>query len=145
MNREKVITPVTLAATAVFTALVCVATMVFSIYVPATQGFFNIGESIIYLTAILFGPLAGGIAGGVGAAFADLFLGYGYYAPATLIIKGCEGAIVGILKDRSPKFSSKLHWRTFTILLGVIIGILLIWVGTVYYSGEVELTLGSDL
>ncbi len=145
VNRKKTITPLTLAATAIFTALVCAATMILSIYVPATHGFFNIGEGMIFLTAILFGPFAGGIAGGLGSALADLFLGFGYYAPATLFIKGCEGAIVGILKERSPKFRSKLHWRIFTILLGVIFGILLSWVGTTYYSGEVELTLGSSL
>ncbi|UCC28655.1 MAG: ECF transporter S component, partial [Candidatus Bathyarchaeota archaeon] len=56
---------------AVFTSLVFIATVIFSIYVPLTQGFFNIGESMVYATALLFGPLVGGFAGGVGAALAD--------------------------------------------------------------------------
>ena len=77
--------------TIVFTSLVCVATMAFSVYVPHTRGFFNIGETIIYTTALLFGPFIGAFAGGVGSMVADIFLGYPYYAPATLIIKACEG------------------------------------------------------
>lgn len=145
LAKGKLITPLSLAATAVFTAVVCVATMVFSVYVPATQGFFNIGESMVFLSAILFGPFVGGIAGGVGSALADLLLGFWYYAPATFIIKGFEGAIVGALKQKSPNFGSKLHWRIFTIILGFVIGLLLFWIGSAYYSGEIELTLGSNL
>jgi len=106
MTKEKAITPLTLATAAVFTALVCVATMIFSIYVPATEGFFNIGESMIFITAILFGPVAGAFAGGVGSALADILLGFGHYAPGTLIIKACEGAIVGMLRKRNPRFDS---------------------------------------
>ena len=86
-----------LAITAVFTSLVAVATMVFSIYVPSTRGFFNIGETMIFITALLFGPLIGSFAGGVGSMVADILLGYPHYAPATLVIKACEGGIVGFL------------------------------------------------
>jgi len=76
---------------------------------------------------------------------ADLLLGFPHYAPATLIIKACEGAVVGAIKKRNPKVSSRLHWKFFTLILGIIIGFLLGWVGTAYYSGEVELTLGSSI
>jgi len=145
MSKEKAISPFDLAVTAVFTALVCVATMIFSIYVPATHGFFNIGESMVFLSAILFGPFVGGFAGGVGSMLADLLLGYPHYAPATLVVKACEGAVVGALKKRNPKLISKRYWKFFTLVLGVVIGFLLGWVGSTYYSGEVELTLGSSL
>jgi uncharacterized membrane protein len=143
MKGEKAISPVDLALAAVFTALVCVVTIIFSIYVPDTQGFFNIGESMVFLSALLFGPFVGAFAGGIGSMLADLLLGYPHYAPATLIIKACEGAIVGALKKRNPKFSSKLNWKLFTLVAGVVAGFLLGWVGTAYYSGEVELTLGT--
>lgn len=145
MSKERAISPFNLAVTAVFTALVCVATMIFSIYVPATHGFFNIGESMVFLSAILFGPFVGGFAGGVGSMLADLLLGYPHYAPATLVVKACEGAVVGALKKRNPKLISKRYWQFFTLVLGVVIGFLLGWVGLTYYSGEVELTLGSSL
>ena len=143
MTGEKATSPFNLAVTAVFTALVCVVTIIFSIYVPETRGFFNIGESMIFLSALVFGSFVGAFAGGVGSMLADLFLGYPHYAPATLIIKACEGAIVGALSKRNPKFSSRLNWKFFTLGLGVVAGFLLGWVGTAYYSGEVELTLGT--
>lgn len=143
MTGEKANSPFDLAVAAVFTALVCAVTMIFSIYVPATKGFFNIGESMVFLSALLFGSFVGAFAGGVGSMLADLLLGYPHYAPATLIIKACEGAVVGALKKRNPKFSSRLHWKFFTLVLGAVAGFLLGWVGTAYYSGEVELTLGT--
>jgi len=138
----RITSTIQLAITAVFTSLVCVATMVFSIYVPATKGFFNIGETMVYVTALLFGPLIGSFAGGVGSAAADIFLGYSAYAPATLIIKACEGGIVGILSRRRIKFSSKLRWKAFTFVAGLIAGVLLGSIGSIYYSGTVALSLG---
>jgi len=143
MTWKKAMSPFNLTVTAVFTALVCVATIIFSIYIPATEGFFNIGESMVFLSALFFGPFVGAFAGGVGAALADLLLGFPHYAPATIIVKACEGAVVGALKKRNPKFSSRLDWKFFTALLGIIAGLLLGWVGTAYFSGEAELTLGT--
>lgn len=131
-----------LAITAVFSSLVCVATMVFSIYVPSTKGFFNIGETMVYITALLFGPLIGSFAGGVGASIADILLGYPHYAPATLVIKALEGGIVGFLGRKKLKFSSKLQWKAFTFAVGLVAGFLLGYVGSLYYSGTVELYLG---
>ena len=98
---KKVFQPtIQLAILAVFTSLVCAATMIFSIYVPATRGFFNIGETMVYITALLFGPLIGSFAGGFGSMFADILLGYSQFAPGTLIIKACEGGIVGLLGQK---------------------------------------------
>ncbi|MBX5328424.1 ECF transporter S component [Candidatus Bathyarchaeota archaeon A05DMB-5] len=142
MLTEKTISTRSLAVTAVFTALVCVVTILFSIYVPATEGFFNIGESMVFLSALLFGPFVGAFAGGVGSMLADLILGYPHYAPATLIIKACEGAVVGTLKSKNPKFCTKIQWKFLTLALGIVAGFLLGWVGTTRYSGDVELTLG---
>ena len=130
-----------LATSAIFTALVFAATIVFSSYVPQTTGFFNIGEIMVYTTAILFGPLVGAFAGGVGSMFADLFLGYPHFAPATLIVKGFEGAIVGLLSRKKPVLSKK-QWKFFTFVAGLLVGILLAAVGSIYYSGVVEFSIG---
>jgi len=142
MVQRKTTSPFMMAATAVFTAFVCVATIVFSVYVPATEGFFNIGESMVFLSALLFGPAVGAFAGGVGSMLADLLLGYPHYAPATLVIKACEGYVVGVLKRNNPRFTSKSYWKIFTLLLGAVAGVLLASVGAIYYSGQIELTLG---
>jgi len=131
-----------LALLAVSTAAVCVTTMVFSIYVPQTRGFFNVGETMVYATALLFGPLIGSFAGGVGSMLADIFLGYWYYAPATLIIKAAEGGIVGLLGVKKPRFNSKQAWKTFTFGAGLTVGVAVAIVGSVYYSGSANLSLG---
>lgn len=130
-----------LAHTAISTALVAVATIMFSFYVPQTRGFFNIGETMVFATAILFGPMIGSFAGGVGSMLADVLLGYPHYAPATLIIKATEGALVGFLSRKKPNFSPK-SWKAFTFLIGLILGFSSSTIGVIYYTGEVELALG---
>jgi len=97
---------------------------------------------MVYITALLFGPLIGAFAGGVGSMFADLLLGYPQFAPATLIIKACEGGIVGFLGRKRLKFGSKLQWKAFTFAVGLITGVLLGGIGSLYYSGPVEFYLG---
>ena len=86
-----------IALSATFTALVFVATIIFYMAIFATNGFFNLGESMVYLSALVGGPIVGLIAGGLGSALADMALGYGVYAPATLILKGSEGFVAGYL------------------------------------------------
>lgn len=135
-------TPLRLALAAVCTSLVCVATIIFSIYVPSTEGFFNVGETMIYVTALFLGPATGAFAGGAGAGLADLLLGYWYYAPATLVIKACEGGVVGFLGWRRPTFRSRMLWKGFTFVIGLVIGTSLGIIGSMYYSGQVELTIG---
>lgn len=142
MARKKIASPFTVAATTIFTAFVCVATIIFSVYVPSTEGFFNIGESMVFLSALLFGPYVSAFSGGVGSMLADLILGYPHYAPATLVIKACEGFVVGFLVRHNPRLRSRMQWKAFTVLLGVLIGFLLAAVGSTYYRGEIELTLG---
>ncbi|MEM3616447.1 MAG: ECF transporter S component [Candidatus Bathyarchaeia archaeon] len=134
-----------LSITGVFTALVCIATISFTVYVPSTKGYFNIGETMVYTAALLFGPLVGAFAGGVGSMLADIFLGYYYYAPATLIVKASEGLLVGFLSRKGHVFAksyTKREWRIFTIEIGVLVGMLISLIGFLYYSGLVELYSG---
>lgn len=134
-------TTIRLTIAAVLAAVVCVATVAFVISVPATSGYFNIGETIIYIAALLFGPLVGAFAGGLGAAIADMIVAP-IFAPATLIVKGLEGAIVGFLNKKVFLSAPKSNWRVYTILLGVVVGLLLAVTGSVTISGYVELYLG---
>lgn len=89
--------PRDLAAAAVFIALAFVVTRYTVIPIPQTKGYFNLGEVVIYIAALTFGPAVGGLAGGVGSALADLAGGYLQFAPLTLVIKGIEGILVGRL------------------------------------------------
>nr|HOP09611.1 ECF transporter S component [Candidatus Methanofastidiosa archaeon] len=80
-----------IAIRASFTALVFIATAIIPpIPIAATGGYFNFGETAIYITAFLFGGITAGFAGGVGSALADLYLGFGSFAPITFVVKGVE-------------------------------------------------------
>lgn len=83
----------TLAALSI--ALVTLATFVIRIPNPATQGYINLGDGLLFTFALVFGWRIGGLAGGVGSALADVLGGYFIWAPWTLVIKGIEGILVG--------------------------------------------------
>src|SRR3989304_9472385 len=106
-----------LTAAIVFAALVCVVTISFTVTIPVTGGYFNLGESLIYVAALTFGPVVGALAGGVGAAIADMLLAP-IFAPGTLVIKGIEGALVGVLGKKLTTKTSRSNWRIYTALLG---------------------------
>jgi uncharacterized membrane protein len=128
--------------TAVFTALIAAATMVFSIYVPATRGYFNIGETMVYTTALLFGPIIGAVAGGVGSMISDFMLGYPQYAFGTLIIKAAEGAIVGYLGSRVFKVKTGANWKIASSLIAILVGEFVGSIGATYYAGPTEASIG---
>ena len=97
---------VALVMTGLFAALTCVATMVLVIPSP-TGGYMNLGDAVVLLGAFLLGPACGAVAGGIGAALADLLAGYAVYVPATLVIKALMGVTAGLLyrvagKGRGP-------------------------------------------
>jgi len=117
MKKNGIKTPLQLALATVFAALVCVATLAIVISIPATSGYFNLGETVIYIAALLFGPLVGAVAGG-GAAIADMLVA-AQFAPGTLVIKGFEGAIVGFLNRKLQKITRS---RTLSATVSIIIG-----------------------
>jgi len=82
-----------LAFLALFIVFTAVAT---ALAIPGPYGsYFNLGEVAIYLVALLCGPITGALAGAVGSALTDIFLGYTIWAPFTFVIKGLEGYLVG--------------------------------------------------
>lgn len=94
MNTKKIV------LTAMFAGLVCVATMV--IHIPSPMnGYVNLGDAVVILGAFLMGPVAGALLGGIGSMLADLFLGYGAYIPATLIIKAIMGFTAAVIARKT--------------------------------------------
>ena len=86
-----------IAQYALMAALVAVATFVIKIPTVATDGYLNLGDAILLYAGIVFGPLAGLIAGGIGSALADVVAGYPHWALPTFLIKGAEGALAGAI------------------------------------------------
>jgi uncharacterized membrane protein len=106
MSKEGLFSTRELAAMAIMGALTTVVTMVALPFAP-TGGFFNLGDAVVTTTAFIFGPVVGAVAGGVGSSLADILLGYGAFAPYTLVIKGLEGFVVGQIAGR-PGDQSKV-------------------------------------
>lgn len=110
-----------MAATAALTVLI-------SIPFPLTRGYFNLGDAMVMLSGLLLGARLGGMAGGVGSAIADVVLGYPFYAPLTLLIKGTEGFLAGLIG----------HNRSFRFrLVGVVVAAIAMLLG--YFSVETPL------
>ena len=118
------------ALTAIFAALIYILTAFFAIPVPATGGYINLGDMLVMFTALLFGPIVGGLAGGFGSMLADILSPYYIYAPATLIIKGIEGFIIGIISNPREN-NSRLSYRD---LIAVLAGGILIPLGYFIYE-----------
>ncbi|MFX0002534.1 MAG: ECF transporter S component [Candidatus Hodarchaeota archaeon] len=114
----------------IFTALNFAITFWIQIPIPATGGYINIGDVAVMFTALLFGPIIGGIAGGLGPMLADIFTPYVIYAPATLFIKGIEGFLIGLIAN--PKdLEGRVSYRD---IIAVLIGGLLIPLGYFIYE-----------
>lgn len=119
----------------IFTALVFVATVIIRVPIAATGGYFNFGDSVIYVAALLFGPLVGGLAGGIGASIADIIGGYLIFAPGTFIIKLFEGIITGYAGYKiRPKNKAVAYWRALSVVFGVGLGAATYYIGTNYMA-----------
>jgi uncharacterized membrane protein len=103
---------------ALLTALVALATMAFQVPVPATKGYINLGDTVIFVAALLLGPKYGAVAGGVGSALADLLSPYAVWAPFTLVIKGLEGFIVGYIFFKLFSARSSIRTKTVSMIAG---------------------------
>jgi uncharacterized membrane protein len=89
-----------LALSAVMTALVAMATFMVQIPNPPTGGYINFGDIMIFVSALAFGPIVGGIAGSFGSFISDIVSGYGYFAPFTFVVKGTEGVLAGLISNK---------------------------------------------
>ncbi len=92
---------------ALFAALVCVATMVVKIPTPL-NGYINLGDCVILVAAFTLPCGYGFLAAGIGSCLADILSGYTAYAPATFVIKGFMVLVVclvtKLLKVNKPNF-----------------------------------------
>lgn len=77
--------------------------------------------------------------GSLGSALADVVTGYAYWAPATLIIKGVEGFLVGWFSGRSkqPPNHLKLIWSFAVGAITMAVGYFI--AGAIMYGGAAAL------
>jgi len=95
-KKEKAVIQISLIV--VMTALVTVGTLIIRIPNPM-GGYFNLGDVMIFVAALTFNPLIGGIAGGLGSSIADI-IGFPLFAIPTLVIKGLEGLLASLITNK---------------------------------------------
>lgn len=106
--------------TVAFIALAFLGTLLVRLPIPATGGYFNLGDTFVMLAAMFFGPLTGLLTGLIGPTLAD-FIGFPQFVPATATVKGLEGLIVGLIAYKYGNFSLKV--------IGLVLGIIVIAAG----------------
>lgn len=111
----------TLATTGIVAALTGLAflgTLIIRIPIPATTGYFNLGDVFVILAALWLGPLIGFIVGALGPTLADA-IGFPQFIPATFIVKGIMGFSVGLIGGGTKDLSIKR--RYIAVFVGAII------------------------
>ena len=101
---------VLVGVTAAFATLAFLGTTVIRIPIPASGGYFNLGDTFVMAAALLYGPLVGGLVGAIGPAMADA-LGFPQFILATAVVKGVEGVLIGLIVG-----SRKRPWRAVIAL-----------------------------
>ncbi len=92
--------------TGLMTSLVFVLTFLVKIPVPYTSGYIHLGDSMIYVSVILLGPVFGAFASGVGSMLADITGGFLQYALPTLIIKALMALVMGLILSGKTRKAS---------------------------------------
>lgn len=90
-----------IALVAVFSALTAILTGMTGLMLPTpTGGYTHIGDTAIYVAALLFGAKVGGRVGVIGPVAADLLVGYPRWF-VTVLAHGSQGFIAGLGKGRN--------------------------------------------
>ncbi len=132
-----------LALYGVLSAAVVIATVVLRFPVPHSSLYgVNLGEAVIYITALLFGGFPAAIIGGVGSALADIIGGFPAWAPITFLVKGLEGLIVGYVYNKSG-FKKDI----FAVSCGAAVMVIgyTIFAGLIYGLGAVPVEFIGDI
>jgi len=87
-------------------------TVVVRVPIPGTGGYLNFGDIAVIFCGLFLGKKFGGLAGGIGSAFADVIGGFFIFAPITLLAKGLEGFIAGYISEK--RFTSSLIDTVFS-------------------------------
>jgi len=74
-------------------------TIVVRVPIPGTGGYLNFGDIGVVFCGLFLGKKWGAVAGGVGSAMADIIGGFFIFAPVTLIAKGLEGFLAGVIGE----------------------------------------------
>lgn len=110
-------TALRISLVAIMTAVVAVFTMVIRIPSPI-GGYISLCDAAVSFAAYAFGPFTGLIAGGLGAAFADLIGGFPQWALISFIVHGIEALLMGLVVRKD---STSIPMLIIAALIAVIV------------------------
>jgi uncharacterized membrane protein len=97
MNKsENSFTLKSLVQIAMLTAIIFVTTYIIQIPTPG-NGYVNVGDCMVFMSAVLLGGKKGAIASALGGSLSDVLGGYLMWSPFTFVIKAVMALIVGVI------------------------------------------------
>ncbi len=113
-------------------SMVFVATKFINIRLPISinGGLIHLGNTMLFLAAIVFGKRKGAIAGAFGMGLFDVVSGWMAWAPFTFIIRGVMGYIIGSISYSNKRNGQSFFWN----VVGIIISSIFMIIG--YYITE---------
>jgi len=120
---------VEVASIAVFSALTASATAFTGQFFPSpTGGYTHVGDSVIFIASLIYGPRVGALVGAIGAVAADIYVGYPRWF-VSIPAHGLEGFIAGLGKGR------KMYMQVLFYLLGGVVMALTYFYVNVFIKG----------
>lgn len=108
-----------LVETALLISLVFVSTRFINIRLPIASngGLVHLGNTMLFISAIVFGKKKGACAGAFGMGLFDLLSEWAIWAPFTFIIRGVMGYIIGKIAWSKGKNGNNIATNIFAIIL----------------------------
>lgn len=96
-GKKNKVTARDLAESGLLIALVFIATRFINIRLPlaSTGGLVHLGNTMLFISAIVFGKKKGAVAGAFGMGLFDLLSEWAIWAPFTFAVRGVMGYIIG--------------------------------------------------
>jgi uncharacterized membrane protein len=88
-------------------ALVFLGTYILAFPIP--NGYLNLGDGFILISAVILGPFAA-VPAAIGSILADISAGYAMYVPFTFVIKGLVAYVPALLLK-----GKKITWKTLVL------------------------------
>ncbi len=120
-----------ITVTALFAAIVCVATFIIKIPVPATQGYIHFGDAFVILAGIFPGMGLGMLSAGIGSGLADLFSGYPVYSPVSFGIKAVCAIVVSLIYKKTK---NRIHSPMVRLIISGIVSTAIITGGYLIFE-----------
>lgn len=133
-----------MAFSAIGVALVTISTAFLQLNLGVS--FVCLGDVLIFVISIIFGPTVGFISGGFGSFFGDM-IAYPTTMFYTLIIKGIEGLVIGLIAWRFRKVKKTLLVSNALWLLEMFVGSVIMvggyFIAKAFFYGTMEKALVS--